>query len=59
VPDVAPDELNIFTGYPHRELTDEEYARWADDDELMRQMDTVMYHFDHILANGDEEFAEY
>ena len=58
-PDLGPREMNLFQGYPHKLLSDEDFDTWTRDAELQRQVDKIRYHFDEVLAAGNKEFAEY
>ena len=58
-PKLSEGEYNIFQGYVHGELTDEQYEKWMLEPELKLLYDRIDYHFKHVLAAGNEEFDIY
>ena len=58
-PKLSEGEYNIFQGYVHDELTDEQYEKWMEEPELKLLYDRIDYHFKYVLAAGNEEFDDY
>ena len=58
-PKLEPYQYNVFQGYVHDELSDDEYAQWMKDPELAVLFNRIDYHFREILAAGNAEFDEY
>ncbi len=58
-PSNKSEEFNLFQGYVHKVLSDQEFAVWSDDTSLMAKVDKVHFHFHSILAAGSDEFNEY
>ena len=55
-PKIRSDELNMFVGYDHVELTDTQFEEMSNDPELMELVDRVHWHFLHILSAQNVEF---
>jgi len=49
----------MFYGYVHDELSDEEFAAWSQDKDLMKLVERVRYHFFTAIASGEEKIYEY
>ena len=58
-PTLGPRELNMFQGYVHKVLSDEEFAVWQRDEQLAKNIALINSHFHDILADGSDEFNEY
>ena len=58
-PRIPRSTYNLFEGYVHDELTDEEYKTRFDDPEIAERFACIDRHFTEGLANGNAEFDEY
>jgi len=58
-PPNRPDEYNAFTGYRHREYSDEERKKVLEDPVVRKRFELLMHHWKETMCNGDKAFCDY